>query len=464
MFLNLDKKEKEKSAIVDSAGRKVTYGDLIKEAEAFAGFVPRRSLVFVLCKNSVGGCLGFTNCLITESVPLMLSVDMDKGLLEVLVDTYHPAFLWKPEETVGDEKVIMSSNGYSLIATGLSPYPMYEELSMLLTTSGSTGSPKLVRHSYANLEAQGRNISAFFELTGEDRPLLDLPIHYTMGLSVLISHLYAGATVFITPHNVLDAEYWTFLKSNHITSITNIPYTYELLYKLRFLRMDLPDLKIVTQGGGKLKADIYIAFAEYADKTGRKFIPTYGQTEGTARMAYLPAEYALTKIACIGKAIPEGKLYLVDDNNEVITTPDTVGEMVYEGPNVTLGYALKGEDLSLGDERHGVLRTGDLARTDEDGFVYIMARMGRILKINGHRVGLDECEQIIKSVFEVECACTGTDKLAIAYVNKPDGLDEIKAHLAEVTNLNSSFFEVRYIETIPRNEAGKVLYSALAKE
>ncbi|MCH5270290.1 MAG: AMP-binding protein [Lachnospiraceae bacterium] len=462
MFLEIDKKVKNKIAIKDSDNQQITYGEIIEFANLFWDKVGERALLFVLNRNTVGAAAGYLGATINRIVPLMLGASMNQELLEELIRIYHPKYLWKPVEMVTEgEPRLLEQYGYVLVETGLTPYPMYEELSLLLTTSGSTGSPKLVRHSYANLEAQARNISAFFELDAAERPMLDLPINYTMGLSVLNSHLYSGATVLLTSFNVLNPGYWEYFKREEATSFTNVPYSYEILKKLRFFRMNLPSLKLITQGGGKLNEELQREFAEYAEQTGRRFILTYGQTEGSARMAYLPAEYAKEKYGCIGKAIPNGRLYLIDEDGNEITEPDVIGEMVYEGPNVTLGYAQSGEDLLLGDERHGLLPTGDMAKKDADGFFYIVGRKKRFLKLCGYRVGLDECENIIKGAFDVECACVGDDRCMQIYVNSRQDMDAVRRYIADKTGINSSAFQVHYIEALPRNEAGKVLYSQL---
>lgn len=462
MYLSIDKKDVNAIAMRDCTGAQVSYGEIVAFSNAFLGVVKERCLIFVLSTNCIGAAMGYLGAMINRVVPLMLAASMDQELLAELIRIYEPAYIWKPLSMVEDgEEVIYKEYQYALICTGRKGYPMYEDLSLLLTTSGSTGSPKLVRHSYENLEAQARNISAFFEMDGTERPMLDLPINYTMGLSVLNSHLYAGATVLLTSMNALNPKYWEFLKTNQATSLTNVPYYYEILKKLRFFRMDLPYLKMISQGGGRLSDELYKECAEYAHNTGRKFIPTYGQTEGSARMAYLPAEFARKKCGSIGKAIPNGKLYLVDEEGNRITKPDTIGEMVYEGPNVTLGYAVCGEDLILGDERKGILYTGDMVKMDEDGFFYIVGRKKRFLKLWGYRVGLDECENILKSAFDVECACVGDDSCMKIYVTTERGHDEMKRYIADKTNINSSAFQICYIESIPRNEAGKILYSKL---
>lgn len=461
MFLNLDKKRKSKEAVIDDTGMKITYGDIVDIAKEMGSYIESRSVVFVLNNNSVSSTVGYLSCMINKAVPLMLSASLDSELLEELEKLYTPAFLWEPSEMVSTHKSLFSYGTYSLVRTGESVYPIYDELSLLLTTSGSTGSPKLVRHTYCNLESQGKNISLFFGLTEEDRPMIDLPINYTFGLSVLNSHLYSGATCLITGLSVLEQEYWDFFKRNSATSITGVPYTFEILKKIKFFRMDIPSLNLISQGGGRLSDELFVEIAEYAQNTGRRFIATYGQTEGSARMAYLPAEEALRKKGSIGKAIPGGKLYVVDDDGKKIAAMDTTGEMVYEGPNVTMGYAQCKEDLLKGDERKGILYTGDIVKRDEEGFFYVIGRKKRFLKLNGYRVGLDECEKLIKEKFEIECACVGSDKEMVIYIVGDVTEKEIKTYIAQKTGINSSFFKVIKTDCLPRNEAGKILYSAL---
>lgn len=462
MFLEIDKKNETHIAFIDNEGAQVTYGEIVKQSGQFYGAIKKRTLLFILSTNCAGAALGYLCAMINRVVPLILSASMDKELLETLVKTYHPEYIWKPLDMFeNEEKALFCQYGYGLTATGMETYPLHPDLSLLLTTSGSTGSPKLVRHSYNNLEAQARNISTFFELDETERAMLDLPINYTMGLSILNSHLYSGATVLLTSLNVLHPDYWKFFKAQRATSFTNVPYSFEILKKLRFFNMNLPSLKTLSQGGGKLSGDLQREFAEYANNTGRRFILTYGQTEGSARMAYLPAEYASEKFGSIGKAIPNGHLYLVDEEGNEITTPGVIGEMVYEGPNVTLGYAQSGDDLILGDERGGILYTGDMVKTDEDGFFYIVGRKKRFLKLCGYRVGLDECENLIKYAFETECACTGNDECMHIYVTTYENHDQIKRYIADKINMNSGVFQIHYIEKLPRNEAGKILYSKL---
>jgi acyl-coenzyme A synthetase/AMP-(fatty) acid ligase len=375
----------DRTAFIDVEGNSLSYKALADFSNLFFSQINKRTLIFIFSENTFGSVAGYVAALETKIVPLLLHTATEKGLRETLVKKYKPEYFWMPESMISewDGEVVFKAYGYALMKTGLVAPLLSENLSLLLPTSGSTGSPKLVRHSYNNILANARNVGKVFEINSDDRALAMLPMYYTMGLSVITSYLYGGATVLLFNGSLTDAVFWKFLKEQKATILTGVPYTFEILSKLRFTRMDLPDLKIITQGGGKLSPILFNEFADYATRTGKKFIATYGQTEGTARMAYLPAEFAQTKVGSIGKAIPEGRLYLVDESGEEITQADTPGEMVYSGPNVTLGYAFFGEDLSKNDEREGVLPTGDIAIKDSDGFFYIVGRISRFLKLYG---------------------------------------------------------------------------------
>lgn len=463
MILNIDKHKVDSIAVMDSAGNELSYGGLVEFSEELIKVIPGRSVVFLLADNDAGGIAWSIGLINTGMIPLLLNPQTDKDLFENLYDIYKPVFLCVPAEGSVEYGFECKTErwGYSLLETGNKCYPVYERLSHLLPTSGSTGSPKLVRHSLDNIEASALNISTFFNLKAGDRPLLVLPLYYTMGLSVVFSHLYVGATILVTNLSMTQREFWIFLKEKKATSFTGVPYSFEILRLMRFFKMDLPDLELLTQGGGKLSRELNLQFVEYAQKTGKRWIATYGQTEGTARMAYLSPEFAMSKCGSIGRAVPNGELFLIDEKGIVIEESNREGELCYRGRNVTLGYALKKEDLAQGDERNGFLRTGDLAYRDEDGFYYIVGRTGRFLKLFGIRVGLDECEHIIKSRYPIDCACMGTDERMQVYITDSKYEEDVKDELVGKTKLVASAFEIKVIPEIPKSKVGKILYSKL---
>jgi acyl-coenzyme A synthetase/AMP-(fatty) acid ligase len=285
-------------------------------------------------------------------------------------------------------------------------------------------------------------------------------MNYTYGLSIINSHLLMGATLVLTSKTLMQKEFWQLFKEQSATSFSGVPYTYEILKKLRFFRMDLPSLKTLTQAGGKLTVELTKEFADYCQSTGRRFFVMYGQTEATARMSYLPCEYALSKCGSMGIALPGGEFYLIDEDKNVITDSNVVGELVYKGPNVALGYAECGDDLIKGDEWSGVLVTGDMARHDEEGFYYITGRKKRFIKLYGNRINLDEAERLVKTIVP-DCACTGKDDHMTIYITDSGLEREVRRFIADKTGINPVAFEVLCIDEIPKNVAGKTVYTKL---
>lgn len=461
----------ENTALRSDDGTQLTYGELEEETGRLASAIGERCLVFSMCSNTIGSVIGYAAFIQHRIVPVLLSAHLDRELLEGLLEKYCPAYVWMPEdmadryEAEAGWKRIYASRGYTLLKTEYEKsYPLYEELGLLLTTSGSTGSPKFVRQSYKNIEVNTRQIAEYLALSQEERPVTTLPMNYTYGLSIINSHLLVGATILLTDKTLMERGFWSFMKEQKATSFGGVPYTYEMLDKLRFFRMDLPDLRTMTQAGGKLIPELHKKFAEYAKEKGKQFVVMYGQCEATARMGYLPADKAVEKCGSMGIAIPGGTFHLIDVNGNAVKEPYVTGELVYEGENVTLGYAECGDDLIKGDERNGFLQTGDMAQFDKDGYYYIVGRRKRFLKIYGNRVNLDEIDRLLKGKFEnLECASTGVDDHMYLFVTDEAYAVQVKEFVVAKTGLNQAAFRVIVVDSIPKNDAGKTLYKELEK-
>jgi len=411
---------KERIAIIADDGTRLTYDKLAERVAARAKELQRGVLQFCLCKNTIESIVEYLACLEAGAPVVLLDATKDSETIENLRKIY------KPGET-----------------------KCHPDLALCLTTSGSTGSPKLVRLTLRNIIANAESITEYLRINANERPITMLPMYYSYGLSIINSHLLKGATILLTDKTYAQREFWNFLKENEASSMSGVPYTWELLRRLRFMRMDLPSVKTMTQAGGKLNAEIAKEYIQWAKSQGKRFIVMYGQTEATARMSYLPWERAQEKYASIGVAIPGGEFTLAED-----------GELIYRGENVSMGYAECAEDLLKGDENHGVLHTGDMARVDEDGFYYIIGRKKRFVKIWGNRCNLDAVEQIVKQITST-CAVVGVDDLITVYVSK-DGLEKnIKELLASKTGLNPKAFDVRTIKAIPVKDSGKIDYPML---
>jgi acyl-CoA synthetase (AMP-forming)/AMP-acid ligase II len=459
-----------RTAVITDRGESLSYAELSALTDQFVAALPERGFLFCLCENILPSLVGYVACMTHHIPAVLLDGSKDLELVMCLIDVYQPEYLWMPTARIAEMggKTIYQYGAYSLQRmTYASPLSSQErlicnDLALCLTTSGSTGSPKLVRLSEQNLQSNAESIAEYLGITEQERPITTLPMYYSFGMSVINSHLIKGATLLLTDKAVTQREFWTFLKEQRATSIAGVPYTYEILKKLRFFRMDLPYLKTMIQAGGKLNADFVKEYVDYAEQHGKEFIVMYGQTEAAPRMSYLPFDKAVEKYASIGIAIPGGELLVVDGEDNEIETPYVDGELVYVGDNVCLGYAECRADLGKSDENEGVLHTGDIAHFDEEGYFYITGRMKRFVKVWGNRTNLDATEQLVKSITP-NCACGGVDDLITVFVTE-DGLEErIKALLCEKTGFNPRAFRVMRLEAIPVKPSGKVDYPALQK-
>jgi acyl-CoA synthetase (AMP-forming)/AMP-acid ligase II len=450
-------------AFVEEDGAVHSYAQTVEAADAFGSTVADRGLVFLLADNSLAAATGYIGCLRARVPAALLAGGIPSEQLASLLAAYRPNYLWLPRARAAEVPgavEVYAQGGYVLLSTGAEPLRAHSDLALLMTTSGSTGSAKFVRLSYGNVAANAASIAAYLKIASEDRAITTLPMHYVFGLSVINSHLHAGARIALTDASLMEKRFWEQVKAQQSTSLSGVPYTYELLKRLRWERMELPDLKVMTQAGGKLSAALVAEFAGHCRQKGMRFYVMYGAAEATARMAYLPSQLALEKPGSIGVPIPGGELWIEDESGNAITRSDVAGELFYRGPNVSLGYARRREDLALGDERGGVLATGDLAQRDADGAYSIVGRKSRFVKLFGNRVNLEEVEHFLRGA-GIDCACAGDDALLRIYITNPALGNDAVAAAQRLTQLHPSAFRACVIDSIPRNEAGKIIYAEL---
>jgi long-chain acyl-CoA synthetase len=319
-----------------------------------------------------------------------------------------------------------------------------------------------VRLSLGNLQANAESIADYLALSCEERAITTLPMHYAYGLSVLNSHFLAGATVLLTAQPVTTRRFWDMLRRCVATSIAGVPIIFSMLRQMHFETMSLPSsLHTLTVAGGALSPDSTRWHAELALSRGQRFFVMYGQTEATARIAYVPPERLLDKIGAIGIAIPGGQLELIDKNSIPVTTVGVTGELCYRGPNVMLGYTTGIADLAYPDTQGGFLRTGDLAWRDEEGYFFIAGRLQRFIKISGNRIDLDEIEAQLRASGH-DVAVTGRDDLlVVALRGTQTSADILASEVPAHYRLHHGAVKVVTIDKFPLSSTGKIRYGDL---
>jgi acyl-coenzyme A synthetase/AMP-(fatty) acid ligase len=339
---------------------------------------------------------------------------------------------------------------------------LHPELAVMLSTSGSSGSPKLVRLSYRNLQANAEAIAEYLSIGPEDRSIAHLPLHYSYGLSILNSHLLVGASCVLYQGSVMERPFWHALKTLSVSNLAGVPYTYEMLSRLRFEPAAYPALRYMTQAGGRLSADLVTHFAQSLSRADKQFYLMYGQTEATARMSYLPPHLCAHHPESIGQPVPGGRFELQDGSGNLLQGCDQLGELVYYGDNVMMGYARDYQDLSEGYTLEA-LHTGDLAWRDEQGLYYLKGRKDRVRKILGNRIDLDELQSGLQARFG-SLACVASDKLLQIFFENQTHKEPLMRFLSAELQLPPSSILLQHIEQLPRTLNGKLDYRALEIE
>lgn len=458
----LHRRDEGLALISPAQDTRLTYAELGRRvdeiAERLLAAVGQRRLVFLAPGPDVEAVLLYLGCL-QAGLPVCLA-EPQPGPLARLSHAYQPVLVLAPDALSTPEGWTRGASpvvGYvAALAERPVEHALHPELALLLTTSGSTGSPKLVRLTARNLEVNARAITEYLELGPGERAVQSLPMHYSYGLSVLNSHLVAGGSIVLTPHSFMRPEFWHDADEEYATSFAGVPYMYETLHRLRFDPARHSSLRTLTQAGGALRRELVAHFHSRAVAAGARLVVMYGQTEATARISYVPPERLADKIGTIGVPIPGGRLRLEPlEGGESFAT-----ELVYEGGNVMMGYAETPADLALGDVQHGVLRTGDLGTVDDDGYFAVVGRLKRFAKLCGRRVSLEDVERELESAFPVRAIATDAgDRLGLHVAVDGAVRDEtLVTHLARFLAVPPALIVLRRVAELPLTATGKKDY------
>jgi long-chain acyl-CoA synthetase len=339
--------------------------------------------------------------------------------------------------------------------------PIHPDLAMLIRTSGSLGCPKTVRLSFGNLRANAVAIAEALSIRSTDRALASLPLDFSFGLSILNSHLAAGAATGLTSAAPSSEELWWCADQMRATCVGAVPVTYQFWRASRWEPRDHPSLRRLLHAGGALDKTSLLYFARLMGRAGGDLVSMYGQTEATARIAYLSPELLTERLGSVGVAIPGGQVRIQRVDGTAADDGE-VGEVVYEGPNVMMGYALARADLGAGDSQAGVLHTGDLGRV-RDGFLYLAGRADRQVKVLGRRVDLEQVELLLAGAGVTAAVTADTDERLLVVVENAaqrDAAAQCRVIAARLGFPRASLAVVG-MRAIPRTPHGKMDYSAL---
>ncbi|HAS6190393.1 AMP-binding protein [Vibrio vulnificus] len=435
-----------KIAIIDENGFEKSYADMARDIDVNSNKMPSgRPLVFLKIGNDYDGVIDYLTCLKLRIPFLILDRGLEDTLLSGLVDKYHPNYLIDKGEVIELSKF---------------EHTVHDDLAILLSTSGSTGTPKLVRLSHRNINSNTKSIVEYLGLTNTDVAITSMPMSYSYGLSILNTHLLANATVILNDDPVISRSFWDKVNNYNVTSISGVPFTFQMLKRIKFDTYELPSLRYLTQAGGKLdKPTLDYLYSCTSNKKQQLFI-MYGQTEASPRISYI--EYDNTvKNGCIGTSVPGGKLEVRDVNSGKTLAANCEGEIVYSGPNVMLGYAENPLDLNLGDVQLGILHTGDIGHFDNEGLFYVTGRTKRFIKLFGTRINLDAIDSWLLNNGYFGSSLGDDDRLIVVLESDAQLDKDILSEISNFFKINRNFIRVKFVNEIPRKISGKIDFTAL---
>lgn len=452
-------------ALIDADGIALTHQELANAADSLVVDLPPRQLVLCLCSNSVDAIVGYVGLVRNGHVCVMLAAGTDPERIKEFSRLFSPNQVYAPAEILRelelDPQLIFGS--YGIARTRYATTEMHQDLTLLMTTSGSTGSPMLVRVSNDNLVENAASIAESLGLTAHDRALTTLPMNYTYGLSIINSQLQVGGSLVVCDASLMDRQFWNLVSTSGATYFGGVPYTYQMLERIGIRRLANGTLRMLTQAGGKLDEASVKRIHSACAEVGIEFNVMYGQTEATARMSVLKSSEVQGHPWSIGRPIPGGSMRVVDPDTGESAGSGEVGELEYLGPNVTMGYATSRADLVRGDDFGFSLRTGDLAIQGDDGYFRIVGRRKRFIKVYGSRVNLDDVERMVQES-GLEAVCTGSDDSLVVHIVGDVDREGLKEAVASFIGTHKNAVRVNPVGSIPRAESGKVLYSELMED
>lgn len=415
----------------------LTYGQLADRVEVCVPTLgKRRALVLLEAGNDVHTLTHYLAALAAGHVVLPVPAGGDTA---ALTTTYRP-------------DVVIDRTGVHHLDT--SGHDLHPDLMLLMSTSGSTGSPKLVRLSRTNVVSNAHAIADYLGILDTDRAATTLPMSYCYGLSVVHSHLLVGAALILTDRSVSEQPFWDLFVRHRGTTFAGVPYTFELLDRIDFPHMHLPHLRYVTQAGGPMQPERVRRFAALGQRRGWDLFVMYGATEATARMAYLPPDLAQSFPHAIGVPIPGADLRIepLDGWPE-----DETGELIFRGPNVMMGYAERMEDLASGPSLQE-LRTGDVARRCGPGLFEIIGRTSRFAKMFGLRIDLQRLERTLAE-HGVIALCTEADERLVVVAEGTHDSAEVRRLVADAATVPVGAVDAVSVPGLPMLPSGKPDYS-----
>ena len=419
-----------------------------------------KDIVLICFSNNIESYVLYICLIYKGAIPILLEEKSEISWLNSVIDKFKPSFIISDS---GSLSALNLNEDYNfngrVISKRIHNSSGNKEIHSLLTTSGSTGEPKFAVISEKNINFVVSGICKYLKLDKKDRAITTLPLNYSYGLSILLSHLNVGGSIFVTDKGLFDKHFWNQIKDNNITSFNGVPFHFQQIIKLK-IDLSQFSLRYITQAGGKLESEKILEFLNLSIKKVPFFV-MYGQTECSPRISYLPPEQIEKKLGSVGVPIPGGEIFIFDSDK------NGIGEIVYKGDNIFMGYADSIDFLNNPNyEKIQQWHTGDLGYIDPDGYLFITGRKKRFIKLFGKRYNLDSLKSQFIGKVSIEFELIEIDDdLVIVFsaedISKSEDHNLLTKLISRHLNVPKKTIQVKFVNHFTYNSNNKINYNEL---
>jgi acyl-coenzyme A synthetase/AMP-(fatty) acid ligase len=436
-----------------STGKTIPVGTLYRSL----GLNPvEKGLIFLYNDNQLNSIEVLLNFYGTAQTIALLGQKLHEDFKERLETEYRPKYIFDPQRNeisgyslreFSDTIKIFCKNDYQNEIT-INP-----EIKILLSTSGTTGTPKLVKLSDESLYRNALSILEYMPILESDVVPLNVPINFVYGFSIFTTNCMRAGRIVCSDKDIMQKEFWDEMQQYGYSTLGGVPFLYENLNRIGFFRKDSSSLRYLTHTGGIINGELRKVIFQYCEDYGKEFFAQYGQTEAGGRMAYLSTQGLLNEETSIGIPVNGGN-FIIDEETE---------ELVFSHPSIFGGYAHTLKDL-VDYKQPSVLHTGDTARKGADGIYYITGRIKRIMKLFGIRLNLDEVEFILKNELKgntFACLNENDKKIVVLFDNNEIDPKVVTETIKNKLRINPQYVRTEYIDSFPLSQNGKINYPLL---
>ena len=448
MFASI-KKFGNRIAIEDENLGTFSYKNLCDLSNKIKKKILQKNICLLVCDNNLESIIGYIAFMNTSNtVTILIDQSFKNNFINKIISTYKPKYILAPKNMSFKNCFLEHKiKSYNLYKSNFKVETHIEYINyLMLPTSGTTQSPKFVRLSKNNLIKNSKNIIETLNIKKNHTTITTMPMGYSYGLSIINTHLLSGSKIILNSKSIFEKEFWKKIINKNISSFGGVPEFYDYLKKIKFEKQNLSTIKYISQAGGKLEASTTRYLAKICKTKRIKMFKMYGQTEASPRISILHYNSFFKKKESVGKPLKGTSIKLLDKEGKIIRKKNTIGQILFHGDNVCLGYANNIADLSKRDVNKKNILTGDLAYRDKDNFYYIVGRIKRIIKIFGIRMDMDDIENFMKKN-KIICKCNSLGNKLVLKIENLKLEEKSRDILSEYLGINKNYIIAELNET-----------------